>query len=544
MMLDQSPPRVVFQPRSHQGMQKGINQLVDVVRPTLGPCPRTVVVENTFHDKAPELLDSAGIITRRIIQLPDRDADVGAMLLRHVLWRVHDEVGDGTATAAVLFQAVYNRGLQYIAAGGNAMRLRRYLERGMQDILDELDRQTMRLEGQAQLTQLAESLCYDPPLARLLGEMFDIVGEYGQVDIRTGYGRQLERQYVEGMYWSSGVMSPRMYTDQVKLRADLADAALLISDLAIEDPRQLMPVIDASMEQRIQTLVIVAEKLSDNAMAFLLAASRDPERFRVVAMRTPGTGTVEHMIAMEDLAILTGGRPLISAAGDTLRQFKIAQLGHARRVWADRSYLGVIGGKGDARVLRRHIASLRAAYRAAAEPKQRESLQQRIGKLMGGSATLLIGGSTDSETTVREEQARKTAMLLRAALHEGVLPGGGMALLACRCRLRQRMEASEDLDEQTACRILLHALEEPIRTIATNAGHDAAAVMAQVDRAAPGWGFDARSGQIVDMAVEGIYDVAAAQKAAVRGAISGAATALTIDTVIHKRNPESVAGRP
>jgi chaperonin GroEL len=544
MMSDHASPRVVFYPRSHQGIQKGVNQLAAVVRPTLGPCPRTVAVESTFRDKAPELLDSAGVITRRIIQLPERDADVGAMLLRHVLWRVHDEVGDGTATAAVLFQTVYNHGLKYIAAGGNAIQLRRYLEAGMQDILDELDRMTVRLEGQEQLTRLAESLCYDPSLAKLLGEMFDIVGEYGQVDIRIGYGRQLERQYVEGMYWSSGVLSPRMFTDQVKLRADLTNAALLISDLEIDDPRQFMPVIDTIMERQIQTFVIVAEKLSDNVITFLLSASRDPERLQIVATRTPGSGAIEQMVAMEDLAILTGGRPLIKAAGNTLRQFKIAHLGHARRVWADRSYLGIIGGKGDPRMLRRQIASLRAAYKTASEPQQRASLQQRIGKFMGGSATLLVGGSTDSETNVREEQARKTSTLLRAALHEGVLPGGGLALLACRNRLRQRLETSACLDEQTAYRILIRALEEPLRTIATNAGHDAAAVMAQVNQAAPGWGLDARSGEIVDMAESGIYDVAAAQKAAIRGAVSGAATALTVDTVIHKRNPEAVTGRP
>ncbi|HEU5015843.1 MAG TPA: chaperonin GroEL [Roseiflexaceae bacterium] len=543
-MSDHASPRVVFYPRSHQGIQKGVNQLAAVVRPTLGPCPRTVAVESTFRDKAPELLDSAGVITRRIIQLPERDADVGAMLLRHVLWRVHDEVGDGTATAAVLFQTVYNHGLKYIAAGGNAIQLRRYLEAGMQDILDELDRMTVRLEGQEQLTRLAESLCYDPSLAKLLGEMFDIVGEYGQVDIRIGYGRQLERQYVEGMYWSSGVLSPRMFTDQVKLRADLTNAALLISDLEIDDPRQFMPVIDTIMERQIQTFVIVAEKLSDNVITFLLSASRDPERLQIVATRTPGSGAIEQMVAMEDLAILTGGRPLIKAAGNTLRQFKIAHLGHARRVWADGSYLGIIGGKGDPRMLRRQIASLRAAYKTASEPQQRASLQQRIGKFMGGSATLLVGGSTDSETNVREEQARKTSTLLRAALHEGVLPGGGLALLACRNRLRQRLETSACLDEQTAYRILIRALEEPLRTIATNAGHDAAAVMAQVSQAAPGWGLDARSGEIVDMAESGIYDVAAAQKAAIRGAVSGAATALTVDTVIHKRNPEAVTGRP
>ena len=544
MMPDQPFPRIVFQPHTYHKIQQGINQLVDVVRPTLGPRSRTVVVENVFRDKTPEVLDSAGLITRRIVQLPDRSADVGAMMLRHVLWHIYEEVGDGTATAAVLFQVIFNRGLHYIASGGNAIQVRRYLEQGLQEILDELEHQTIRVEGQEQLTQLAESLCHDAPLAHLLGEMFDIVGEYGQVAIRTNYSRQLERHYVEGMYWSSGVLSPRMFTDQIKFRADLSDAAVLISDLDIDDPRQLIAIIDSIMERQIRTLVLTAEKLSDSAIAFLLSASSDPERFRVVAVQTPGKGTVEQMTAMEDLAVLTGGRPLLKAAGDTVRQFRVDQLGYARRVWADRSHLGIIGGKGDARVFRKHIASLRAAFKAADDPKRRASLQQRLGKLMGGSVTLLVGGSTDSETTVREGHARRTADLLRAALREGVLPGGGLALLACRCRLQQRLESSACLDERAAYRILLHALEEPLRTIAANAGYDAAAIMAQINNAAPECGFDARSGQIVNMAAAGIYDVAAAQKAAIRGAVSGAATALTVDTVVHKRKPESSEGRP
>jgi len=543
-MPNHSVPGVVFQPDSQQGMQRGINHLVEIIRPTLGPCPRVVAIENVFRSKSPELLDSAGVITRRIIQISDRQADVGAMLLRHVLWQVHEEVGDATATAAVIFQAVYNRGLKYIASGGNAIQLRRHLERGLQEILDELGQSTIRLEGKEQLVQLAESLCFDQPLARLLGEIFDIVGEYGQVDIRNGQGRDLERHYVEGMYWPSGILSPYMLADQAKLRTDLTNVAILIGDLELEDPRQLMPVLDTAFERQIQTLLIVANKLSDSPIALLLSASREPQRFQAIAARTPGTGALEQAAAMEDLAILTGGRPLMKAAGDTLRGFKAENLGYARRAWSDRSYLGIIGGKGDPRALRRHIAGLRAAFKATEDAQRRAGLQQRIGKLMGGSATLLIGGSTDSEMTVREERARKTADLLRAALREGVLPGGGLALLACRGRLRRQLDASSDLDEQVACRILLHALEEPFRTIVTNAGYDPAAAMAQVGGAEANVGFDARSGQLVDMIRAGIYDVATAQKAAIRAAISGAATALTVDTVVHKRNPEPVAGKP
>ncbi len=515
--------------------------MVDVVRPTLGPYPRIVAVERTGRHEAPELLDNGGVITRRIIQFPDRDADTGAMLVRHLLWRLHAQVGDGTATAAVLFQSVYNRALQYIVAGGNAMRLRRCLEQGVQAILDELARMTIRIEGKEQLAQIAESVCHDRPLATLLGEIFDIVGEDGHVEIRRIVGRELARHYVEGMFWKSGIYSAHMLADQAKLRTDLQDTAILIGDLEIEDPRQLAAVLDLAVKSEFRTLMIVAGKLSDSSIACLLQASREPEKFQAIAVQTPGLGMVEQAEAMEDLAMLTGGRPLLKAAGDALHAIRREDFGQARKAWADQSYFGVVAGKGDPRMLRAHIATLRGRLQRTEDSETRYRLRQRIGKLMGGSATLLIGSSTEAEMAVREELARRTANALRGALRDGVLLGAGRSLLLCRPRLQHMLEESEDPDEQAAYRILIKALEEPIRTIVVNAGYDVGAVMAEIDQAAPGSGFDVRCGRIVDLALAGIFDVAAAQKAAIHSAVTAAALALTIDVLIHPKNPQFVA---
>ena len=534
-------PGVVFEPHAQRRMQRGVNQIVDVVRPTLGPCPRIVAVENTFRSKTPELLDSAGLISRRIIQLADRGADMGAMLLRNVLWRVQEAAGDGTATAAVLFQAVYSRGLTYVAAGGNPLLLRRHLERGMALILEELDRQTLPVAGAAQLAHLAESLCFDHELARVLGEIFDIVGEHGLVDVRLGHGRALERQYIEGSFWAGGLLSPHLAADQARYRTDLTQPAILLTDLEIDDARQLMPLFDSVFEQQYPSVLVVANKISDQAVAMLLGAARAHKNLRVAAVQTPGTGTAEQAAALEELALLTGGRPLLQAAGDTLRGLRPADLGRARRAWADRSYLGIIGGKGDPRAIQRQIGKLRAAFDATEEDAKRAALQKRIGKLQNGAAAVIIGGSTESEITVRQENARKTAGLLRAAMRGGVLPGGGVALLACREALRSRIAASADTDERAAFRILLHALAEPLRAIAANAGHDASAALARVERAAPGQGLDARSGELADMAAAGILDVAEVQKIALRSAISGAATMLTVDAVVHTRAPLTAA---
>jgi chaperonin GroEL len=530
--------RVVFQPATYRGMQKGINQIADALRPTLGPFPRIVAIEQLPKEKTPELLDDGGVIARRIIELPNHDEDVGAMFIRHVLWHLHEKVGDGTATAAVLFQSVYNQGVHYIVSGGNAMALRHYLEKGMGGVLDELTGMAVHLEGQEKLAWMAETICHDPSLAKVLGEIFDIIGEYGQLEIRFGRSRELEREYVEGMYWGGGVLSYHMITDHTSLRTEMENAAILISDLEIEHPRQLLPVIEAAMQTEIRSLLIIAGRLSDSAISLLLTASRDPAKFQAIAVQSPGMTVGDQAASLEDLAILTGGHLLARAAGYTLSGVKVKHLGRARRVWADRTYFGIVGGKGDPRALRKHIVNLRAAFRRTDDPEVRKKLQERIGKLMGGSAVLWVGGATELEITARKEQAQRASDALRGAITDGVVPGGGVSLLACRPALQERLDQSTDPDERVAYRILIKALEEPIRTILTNAGYDASEVMAEIiKRADAGYGFDVRSGQIVDMAKAGIFDAASVQKAAVHSAVASAALALTIDVLIHRKTP-------
>lgn len=536
--------RVVFQPATYQGIQRGINQMVEAIRPTLGPRPRIVAIDRILDDRMPELLDDGGTIAKRIIQLPDRDEDMGAMLVRDFLCRLQDQVGDGTATAAVLFQSVYNESVRYLAFGGNAMRLRSYLEKGMRAILDHLTSMTVHLAGKEKLAQIAQAICHDPPLARLLGEIFDIIGEHGRVEIRPGRGRELEREYVEGMYWERGLVSREMITDHSQFRTEMENAAILISDLEIEEPRQLMPVIALAIEANIRSLLIVASKLSEGVIALLLA-NNDPEKLQAIAVKTPGWGKDEQAWALEDLAVLTGGRPFINVAGDTLSQVRVEDFGHARRVWADRRNFGIVGGRGNPRALRQHFATLRASFERTDGPVLRENLRARIGKLMGGSATLWVGGATELEITARQELAKRTAAAMRGAMIEGVLPGGGVSLLACRRVLQRTLDQSTDLDERAAYRILIRAVAEPIRTIIANAGYDASEIMAEIKLARSGYGFDVTSGQVVDMMGAGIWDAAIVQKSAVYGAITTAALALTIDVLVHRQEqPKHVTIRP
>ena len=537
-MTEDRVPRVIFQPATFQGMQRGINQIVSAVRPTLGPRPRVVAIEGSTRGKTPELLDDGGTIARRIIELPERNADMGAMFIRQVLWRVHERVGDGTSTTAVLFQSIFDQGVRYIVAGGGPMQLRRYLEEGAAIILDELSGMAKPLQGEQHLAQIAESICHDAPLAKMLGEVFNIIGDYGQLDVRSGRGRQLERQYVEGTYWDGGIFSRAMITDRTELKTQLLDASILVSDLELEDPRAVIPVLKMINSAGISGLLIVASKVSDSVSGLLVSVSGAPERFQVIAAKTPGTMITDQIAAMEDLAVLVGARPLVKGAGHTISGVKLEDLGQARRAWANRHNVGVVGGRGDPRALRTHIAHLRTAFERATEAGERRRLQERIGKLLGGSATLTVGGATELEIKSRKDLAKQTADALRAAVRGGLLPGGGVALLACRPALQQQLDRSDDTDERAAYRILIRAMEEPIRCILTNAGHDASEVMASIRLAGDGHGFDVRSGKIVDMTEAGIWDAVAVLQAAAHGAVASAALALTTDVLVQHKKPQ------
>jgi chaperonin GroEL len=534
--------RVVFQPDSYQGIQRGINQMAEAIRPTLGPLPRVVAVEHPLRHRVPELLDSGGVIAQRLIQLPDRDDDMGAMFLRHVIQHVHEKAGDGAATAAVLLQAVYNGGIRYIAAGGNPMRLRHYLQQATWTILNELNTMTIRLRGPKQLARLAEAICHDPPLAKLLGEIFDIIGEYGRLEVRVGNSRILEREYIEGMYWQGPLISRDMITDFKKLKAEIWDAAIFISNLDINDAGQLVPLLELAMANQLPGLMIIANKLSEDAIALLLANNK-PDKFQVIAAKAPGIGPTQQGLALQDLSILTGGQPFLKAAGaHNLSRIKLEDLGQARRAWADLRFFGVVGGKGNPQQLRKYISDLRTSLRQAETKESREEIQNRLGKLISGSAMLKVGGATNSEIRARMESAERTADAIRGAIIDGVLPGAGVALLACRPVLQQKLAQAADSDERAAYHILIEALAEPCRAIAANAGYEPSEVMAKIVQAGPGYyGFDVLNGCVVDVVETGILDSATAQKIAVQSAIASAALALTTDVLVHHKKPQAPA---
>ena len=532
-----SRTRVRFAPDVHRGLERGVNQIAGAIRPTLGPTPRRVGIERGMRSIAPELLDDGAAIARRIIQIPDPVADPGAMYLRGMLWRLHDELGDGSATAAVLFAALLAEGRRAIEAGIPAQLLRGELERAGEIVCDALDRQATRERSQRLLTGIAASACHDVEMASLFGEVFDLIGEHGQLDIRESRRRESWAEFVEGAYWDSGALTAALFTDPVEQRSDLLDAVVVISDFAIDDPAELIPLLELTLRVGSTGLMILAKSISERALG-LISSNRDALGFPVVVVKSPGFSQTDQIDALEDLAFLLGGRPLVAAAGDKLNEITSSDLGGARRAWATRTQFGVVHGMGDPRAKRTQIDRLANALRNADKEPDQQRFLNRLGKFQGGSATIWLGGITETETKARQEAAKRTARVLRGAARDGVVPGGGAALIACQPALSEARAHTTDPIEQAALRVVQRAIEAPARTIFENAGREAALIIDDIRRAGSSIGFDVLRGELVDMIDAGIVDSLHMLKTVVRTAIRSAALALTIDVIVHTGKQE------
>lgn len=536
--MTRSTRRVVVQPASAEALARGADQIVAAVRPTLGPLPRLTAVERSNRDQSPELLDDGGTIARRIIGLADRDADMGAMLLRNAMWHLREDVGDGTVTAAVIFDHVFKRGRRYVAAGANPMLLRTGLERAARIAAQSLGSMAAPIDRNISLARLAGQLCHDDALASTLGEALNLIGEHGRLDLRKGHGRHPRREYVEGMYWDNGWLSRQTITDNAGREIRLEDAATLVSDLVIDDVPALSELMDALIQAGYRSFFIVADQISDEALG-VLRLYHDRAGLACLPVKTQ-TSVPARVWELEDMAKLTGARPFLRAAGDTLAGGGVHDLGHARRAWATRDHHGIVGGRGDAKTLRRHIEALKAGLPRERDRHLHKLSQDRIGRLLGGTAIVWVAGDSDSEIAYRHDLAERAVKTLRGALGNGVVPGAGVALLACRADLaRVCEEPSTELtaEERCAFQIVREALAVPAGVILENAGYEPPLVLAQIEEAGPPFGFDVMSGRVVDVVAAGIVDVAAVQQAAVRSAISAAAMALTTEVLVHSAKP-------
>jgi len=513
-----------------------MSTLVNAIAPTLGPTPRRSIAQNQAKF---ELLDDGGLIARRIIALPEQEVDVGAMLLRQVLWGVRQHVGDGAATTAVLYEQIYNEGLRYIAAGADPMRLRARLMELLPTVGERLLAAARPLRGEAELKALAFSVCYDEEMADVLGEVIDTIGRYGQVDVRAGHGRGMEYNYIEGSYWSGGAQSKEMLRGFHRGVAEMQDAAILVTDIEIEEPRELVPLMSLALRSGISQLLLIVSSISETGLSVVLD-DRLKEKIKTIVVKIDAYHPGDLSVAQEDIALLTGARPLLQKAGESLEHVRESDFGEARWVWADDKNFGFASGKGDPRQLREGVRSLREAYASAEDDDDRRRLLERLGRLNGGLATVYVGGIAEDEIRQRKEMAERTIRALRRAADLGVIPGGGIALLRCRDHLLAEAEAQSDMESRSARLIMAKAAEAPIRQLLENAGYDPSEVLAQLANCGTAVGFDVMRDEIVDVAKAGILDVAQVQVEALQRAVSSAALALTIDVLVLHREPETM----
>ncbi len=529
-------PRVIHQPQTQGALKRGLATLVNAIAPTLGPTPRRLIAQNQSKF---ELLDDGGVIARRIVALPDQAEDVGAMLLRQVLWQAHQHVGDGAATTAVLYERIFQEGLRFIAAGADPMRLRERLMALLPQVSARLLADARPLRGEAELKALAFSVCYDEAMADVLGETLHAIGQYGQVDIRAGHGRGMEHNYVEGSYWRGGLQSKEMLRGFGRGVAEMQDAAIIVTDMDIEEPRDLVPLMSLALRCGISNLLLVVASISDTGLSVVLD-KRLRDKIQTLVVKIDAYHPGDLSIAQQDMALLTGARPLLQKAGETLEQARESDFGEARWVWADDKNFGFASGKGDPRRLRAQAQNLRQAYASVDDDDAQRRILERLGRLNGGLATVYVGGIAEDEIRQRKEIAERTVRAMRRAAELGAIPGGGVALLRCRDWLLKEAQAQDDLESRAARLIMAAAAQAPIRQLLANAGYDPSEVLAQLALKGGGAGFDIMRDAIVDVAEAGILDVAQVQVEALQRAVSSAALALTIDVLVLHREPETM----
>ncbi len=533
-------PKVISQPQTQQALRRGITTLVSAIAPTLGPLPRRSVAQNL---EKLELLDDGGVIARRIIALQEQDDDVGAMLLRQVVWKVHQHVGDGAATTALLYERIYAEGLRFIAAGADPMRLRSRLSQLLPALTDRIIADARQLRTQDELQALAFSACYDEEMAQILGEALHSLGRYGQVDIRAGHGRGMEYSFVEGSYWQGGVQSKThlakdMLGGSQRMVAELHNAAILMTDMDIEEPGELVPLMQLALRSGITHLLLIVSSISEKGMSVALD-KRLREKIQTIIVKLDGFHPGDLSLAQADIALLTGGRTVLQRAGESLETVREGDFGSARWVWADDKNFGFASGNGDPRLIRDQARRLRATYADTDDDDTRARVLNRLGRLNGGLATVYVGGIAKDEIRQRKELAERTIRALRGAAG-GVIAGGGVALLTCRDWLLAGAKTEDDLEGRAARLILGKAVEAPIRQLLLNAGYDPSEALAKLSQCEAGCGFDVMSGAIVNMADAGIVDVAQVQVEAVQRAVASAALALTIDVLVLHREPENM----
>lgn len=522
-------------PHSRAALLRGMDQMTALLRPTLGPLARTVAIQGLSKTSAPEVLDNAATIARRTIQLDQPFEDMGAMIVRQMVWAVFEEVGDGTATAAVLCQGLMHAAAPLIAAGGNAMLIKRGIERGVRVALDDLARQARPIELPAEIARCVAGILRDPALAEMIGEVIESVGPDGAVLVEDAPGTRTTVEYIEGVRWDGGYQSYYLLREGTT-NTRMLDPRIFITDMSLTSAEQLLPVVEACVAAGERRLMIIAPEVSDSALSLLIINRDNGVLEEVIAAKAPSIGEQRTKI-LGDLALTTGGRAFVKDAGDRIEDVLIEDFGRARQAWVTNETFGILGGAGARGAVRQRINEVKAELRAVKnDDNLRRTLQERIGKLSGAAAMLRVAAATPSEQADLRSRVEAAVTSARAGFRDGVVPGGGAAFLACLPAL-EALRADLTGEEAFGVEIVARAMAAPLRAMARNAGLDQQPLVDEARQRGEGWAFDALRGEWVDAWESGILDPLPVVQTALQMSASAATMAMTTDVLIRHKKP-------
>jgi chaperonin GroEL len=526
--------RILAGPAAAAALLRGMDRMTRLLRPTLGPLPRTVAIDRLVGSDPPEILDNAATIARRTLQLADPFEDMGGMLIRHLVWRVFEREGDGGATAAVLTQSLVHAGVQYVAAGGNPVMVRRGMERGLAVAMLALRAQVRTIDGPAEIAGVVAGTVRNPELSEMIGEVVDAVGPDGAILVEDAQGTQTVHEYIDGVRWNEGFVSSFLLRQDEGSTTRIMNPRVLVTDYSLDRAEDLLPTLEACVGAGERNLLIVAPEIRDSAVGLLVVNRERGVIDGAIAVRAPAFGSQRSRI-LEDIAVITGGRCVGQDRHERLADVTIDDLGKARQAWATRVAFGILGGLGSKADIRQRIAEARAELGTIDDdPYTSEKIKERIGKLAGTAALIRVGAPSKSEQEELKFRIEAAVRSARSALQDGVVPGGGAALLACIPAL-EALEVSGD--ELFGIKALVHALAEPMRAILGNAGLEVAPIVHEALDRGPGAVFDVLRREWVDPWRSGIVDPLAVALAALETSVSTAALALTSEVLVRRKNP-------
>jgi chaperonin GroEL len=529
-----APKIIVFEEEARRALERGMDQLANAVRITLGPKGRNVVLEKKWG--APTITND-GVSIAKEIELEDPLEKVGAELVKEVAKKTDDVAGDGTTTATVLAQAMVKEGLRNVAAGANPMALKRGIEAGVEAAVEAIKTQAKEIEDKDEIAHVAAISAGDPEIGEQIAEAMDKVGKDGVITVEESQTFGMELELVEGMRFDKGYISAYFITDPERMEAVLEEPYILLANQKISAVKDLLPVLEKIMQTG-KPLAIIAEDVEGEALSTLVV-NKIRGTFKSVAMKAPGFGD-RRKAMLQDIAILAGGQVISEEVGLKLESTQLDMLGKARKIVITKDDTTIVEGAGSTEEIKGRVNQIKAEIEKTDSDYDREKLQERLAKLAGGVAVIKVGAATEVELKEKKHRIEDAVSTTKAAVEEGIVPGGGVTLLTAQAALDK---LDLQADEATGARIVRKALEDPLKQIAVNAGLEGGVVVEKVRTLDPGWGLDASNGDYVDMFKAGIVDATKVTRSALQNAASIAALFLTTEAVVAEK-PEKEKAPP